>query len=219
MGKMGRVLPEEMCTRWLPLPEAGPIAIEAFSKMVNGAFRDELLHGRLLLRPPRFFGPSMVSSDWLFRLGSALDRVSDDRVIPGCGFILAHDPDTVLAPDIAVFSFDRAKSRNTYDWPEDPPAFAFEFLCSFDDPVVMQERVDAFLDAGTLAVIVVDSEREEIVVHRPGAAPHVPDDAHPWTLPEPYPPVQFRLSDIRGALAPLGASDGQRYLTFGRWEQ
>ena len=34
-------------TRWLPMPETGPITIDAFSKMDNGAFRDELLHGRL----------------------------------------------------------------------------------------------------------------------------------------------------------------------------
>lgn len=88
------------------------------------------------------------------------------------GFVLARDPDTVRAPDVAFVSAERLAStvrRGPYF--EGAPDLAVEVLSPGNRPAAMAAKVGDFLAAGARAVWVVDPSRRSVTVHRPGRLP------------------------------------------------
>ena len=83
------------------------------------------------------------------------------------GFLLASDPDHVRAPDGAFVRRERAEAA------EDAPGFfpgapdlAVEVVSPSDRYTEVDEKVADWLDAGTLAVVVVNPRRRTVNVHR-----------------------------------------------------
>jgi len=83
------------------------------------------------------------------------------------GFVLARDPDTVRAPDVAFVRAGRpAPPRRGY-YPE-APDLAVEVLSPDDRPGYVRDKVAEWLEAGAAAVWVVDPERRICAVHEKG---------------------------------------------------
>lgn len=91
------------------------------------------------------------------------------------GFLLARDPDTVRAPDVAFVRADRPPPPRGY-YPG-APDLAVEVLSPDDRPGYMREKVREWLDAGARAVWVVDPQRRTVSVHEADAKPHVLTEA------------------------------------------
>lgn len=83
------------------------------------------------------------------------------------GFVLARDPDTVRAPDAAFVSRERIEAIGHTErfWPE-APEFAAEVVSPTDTFAEVEEKALAWVDAGTKAVLVVDSSRRTATVYR-----------------------------------------------------
>jgi Uma2 family endonuclease len=88
------------------------------------------------------------------------------------GFILARDPDTVRAPDLAFTRAERA-SPPARGFVPGAPDLAVEVLSPDDRPGYVREKVAEWLEAGTLAVWVVDPRERTVTVHEPGQRPSV----------------------------------------------
>jgi Uma2 family endonuclease len=88
------------------------------------------------------------------------------------GFVLARDPDTVLAPDLAVVRQERLpqSGRPTTFW-NGAPDLAVEVLSPSDTIFAVEEKVAAWLAAGTSLVWVVNPRSRAVTVHRPGRPP------------------------------------------------
>ena len=90
------------------------------------------------------------------------------------GFIVQRDPDTVRSPDIAFVS---AKLLAQHGRPKQffpvPPDLAIEIVSPHDIYVEVEEKVQEWLDAGTLVVWVVNPRRRSVTVHVPGNNPIV----------------------------------------------
>jgi len=86
------------------------------------------------------------------------------------GFLLARDPDTVRAPDIAFIGKDRLSG----DLPEEAfwpgaPDLAVEVVSPGDTTGEVDEKVKAWLDAGAAMVWVVNPAWRNVTVYRSAA--------------------------------------------------
>lgn len=90
------------------------------------------------------------------------------------GFVLEHDPDTVLAPDIAFVRADRLPPRSERQGFLDlPPDLAVEVACPSQSRPSAERKVAEYLDAGVSLVWVLWPTRKTISVHRSNREPLV----------------------------------------------
>ncbi|HLF96615.1 MAG TPA: Uma2 family endonuclease, partial [Methylococcaceae bacterium] len=83
------------------------------------------------------------------------------------GFILARDPDTVRAPDVAFIRQDRLEQTGipTGYWPG-APDLAVEVISPSDTYTEVEDKVCDWLEAGTRLVIVVNPRKQAVTVYR-----------------------------------------------------
>jgi Uma2 family endonuclease len=153
--------------------EAKTVTAEQLWRMPDDGMRRELVggelrvmtpagteHGRIAMRVGRFLGDHVDKHG----LGMALAAET--------GFVVAHDPDTVRAPDAAFVSKERAEQvgKTARFWPG-APDFAAEVISPGDSFTEVEEKALMWLEAGTKAVLVLDPERRTATVYRaPGEA-------------------------------------------------
>ncbi len=87
----------------------------------------------------------------------------------GTGFVLGHEDDTVLAPDVSFVRADRRPERRRGFW-QGPPDFAVEVVSPNDSWSQVDEKVGLWLEFGCPLLLVVDPERRVAFVHRPEGA-------------------------------------------------
>lgn len=103
------------------------------------------------------------------------------------GFLIARNPDTVLAPDVAFVRAER--HLKTAGYFEGPPDLLVEVISPNDRYSEVAEKTEEWLRAGVRAVIVVDPRRRTVSVNRSSGVTHVEDilevdDVVPgWRLP------------------------------------
>jgi Uma2 family endonuclease len=83
------------------------------------------------------------------------------------GFILARDPDTVRAPDVAFISRERLEQTGIPSgyWPG-APDLAVEVISPSDTYAEVEDKVCDWLEAGTRLVIVVNPRKQAVTVYR-----------------------------------------------------
>jgi Uma2 family endonuclease len=127
--------------------------------------RCELIRGDLRMMVP----PGAPHGRITIKLSTAIENHVATRglgtVYAEIGFVLARNPDTVRAPDIAFVRADRtAPARGYY---EGAPDLAVEVLSPDDRPGYVRDKVAEWLEAGTRAVWVVDPHDRTVTVHEP----------------------------------------------------
>lgn len=82
------------------------------------------------------------------------------------GFLLAQDPDTVRAPDVAFVSRQRLEAVGEIDgyWPGAPDV-AIEVISPSDRYIDVEDKVVEWLEAGSRMVIVVNPRHQSITVY------------------------------------------------------
>ncbi len=83
------------------------------------------------------------------------------------GFRLSTDPDTVRAPDVAFVSQARVETVGEVEgfWPE-APDLAVEVVSPGDSYTDVEEKVFAWLDAGTKMVVVINPRQRSATVYK-----------------------------------------------------
>jgi len=104
---------------------------------------------------------------WAFVQATDLGRVCAAET----GFLLARNPDTVRAPDVAFVRKDRLRGPPGRAFFEGPPDFAVEVVAATESLREAHDKARCWLDHGASLVWVVDPEAETVTVHRPGAEP------------------------------------------------
>jgi Uma2 family endonuclease len=85
------------------------------------------------------------------------------------GYLLAHDPDTVLSPDGSFIRSDRLPPAETWGsfFPFGPD-IAIEVLSPSNTSAEMRRKTIRYFAAGTQLVIIVDPKARTVRISRPG---------------------------------------------------
>lgn len=135
--------------------------------------RLELVAGEVKEMSPAGFdhGEVMIQLGALLKAAAKKHRAG--RVCGGdVGFVLARNPDTVLAPDIA---FVRAGRIPASGWPrfvDGAPEIAVEIVSPSDRPAEIEAKARHWIGCGTKLVWVVDAMRQTIAVYHAGGERH-----------------------------------------------
>lgn len=136
----------------------------------DDGMRHELIRGVLHTMPPAGSDHCEQTSIFDGSLGPYVRRNKLGRVLAGePGFVLATDPDTVRAPDVAFLTRENApKGRLPGGYLRGIPDLAVEVISPNDRYTRVAQKVAEWLEYGTRLVFVVDPRRETVAVHRPG---------------------------------------------------
>jgi Uma2 family endonuclease len=127
----------------------------------------ELVRGQLRAMSPASHWHAVVGGRIAIALGAfvraaELGEVSSSEP----GFVLARNPDTVLAPDVAFVCAARLPRRWGDGWFEGAPDLAVEVLSPGDRMPAVRKKVALWLLHGTRSVWVASPKRRTVTVHR-----------------------------------------------------
>jgi len=131
---------------------------EELLRMPHEGDRYELIDGELIMLSPAGGEHCEVTANITMLLAMHVKAKKLGNVYTGePGFVLARDPDTVRAPDVAFVSNDRlAKLPQTSGFLETAPDLAVEVISPNDTFSYVEQKAKAWLEAGTRLVLVVD---------------------------------------------------------------
>ena len=174
------------------------VTAEELLDMPNDGFRYELIKGELKKMPPA----GHVHGEYAMLIGGSLMmHVKANRLgkvyAAETGFKLESDPDHIRAPDAAFVRRERAEAaRETPGFFPGAPDVAVEVISPSDRYTEVEEKVADWLDAGTLAVIVVDPRRRTVKVHRSHTDAAVLTEADVLGVSDAVPGWQMPVRDI-----------------------
>ncbi|HYC89399.1 MAG TPA: Uma2 family endonuclease [Thermoanaerobaculia bacterium] len=161
-------------------------------RLPDDGWRYELVEGELRRMSPAGAKHGAIIARILVRLGSHVEAHGLGQVYSSdTGFVLARNPDTVLAPDVGYVGRERVVENDEF-FPG-PPDVAFEVISPSDRYTEVEEKKDRYLSAGTPAVVVVDPRRLEVQVHRTSGVTNVTDTL---TIDDLLPGWSMTLDDI-----------------------
>lgn len=177
MGTADRLVTAE---ELLLMPSDEPCELVA-GKVVPTTFGD-CMHGQVVATVGAILGDASGSK----RLGF---------LAVNAGFVLARDPDTVRAADVAFVRRDRMSTVPKGYFPG-PPDLAVEVVSCFDRLGDVDSKAKAWVDAGTPLVWVVYPVTRSVVIHRPGQPPRILHEQGIITGEEVLPGFQCRVAEF-----------------------
>ena len=113
------------------------------------------------------------------------------------GFKIASEPDSVLAPDVSFVAKDRTLAiRDIRKFVPFAPDLAIEVLSPSDSYSETVEKIEAWLAAGTRAVILVDPRLKTVAIHRSPTKQEVLTEKDALKVPEVVPGWSMAVAEI-----------------------
>ena len=129
--------------------------------------RCELVRGELVMMTPAGFKHGLIVINLSSFLDSYVKSHSLGRITGAdTGFIIQHNPDTVLAPDSAFIRADWLPEKNPQGFYDGAPDLAIEVLSPNDRASKVQGKIRDWLDAGSRAVWIVDPETKTVTIYK-----------------------------------------------------
>jgi len=180
------------------------ITAEQLAAMPSDGGRCELIAGELHMMTPAGWEHGKVIGRLHFMLAQwVFDRGLGEIFSAETGFLLARNPDTVRAPDIAFIHRDHlpAEPPREVFWPG-APDLAVEVVSAGDTFHEVDDKAMAWLAAGTRLVWVVNPRWHTVTEYRSGAAVHTFTEADELSGGEVIPGFRCALREVFGAGAP-----------------
>jgi Uma2 family endonuclease len=141
---------------------------EELLSLPDDGFRYELVKGELRQMSPAGHNHGRIAMRLAVPLGQHVEENGLGEVYAAeTGFTLTTDPDTVRAPAVSFIRQERVNEvgdRKGY-WPG-APDLAVEVMSPSDTVGEVEEKVQEWLDAGTLMVWVVSPKLHTVTVYR-----------------------------------------------------
>jgi Uma2 family endonuclease len=129
--------------------------------------RCELVRGELVMMSPAGFDHGRIALTIGRLLGNFVSQHALGVVLSAeTGFQIAHDPDTVRAPDAAFVRSDRVPPTGMFGFFRGPPDLAVEVLSPGDRASEVNAKVQDWLDAGCQLVWVADPRTRIVTAYR-----------------------------------------------------
>ena len=127
----------------------------------------ELIGGEIVMMSPAGFDQGRFASKVVVALANYAGQKQSGVVTTAeTGFKIAHDPDTVRAPDVAYVLAERIPSGGVKGFFPGAPDLAVEVVSPSDRASEVAAKVQEWLSAGCRLVWVVDPENHAVTVHR-----------------------------------------------------
>jgi Uma2 family endonuclease len=152
------------------IPKQRLLTAEEFAALPRDNMRLELVRGEILAMPPAFGGHGKTAMRLGVVLGQyVLSHQLGEVYAAETGFLVARNPDTVRAPDVAFIQASRVPPIETDDgWVPVVPDLAAEVVSSGDRVSEVADKVHMWMDAGVRMVLVVLPAAGAVEVHRAG---------------------------------------------------
>jgi Uma2 family endonuclease len=162
-------------TRHITAEELFQLGEDAPYVLIEGELVEEMspqgrLHGKVLLKLGAILDTEVVTPE----MGELL--------VGDVGFVLARNPDTVLAPDLAFVRAERLENAGDA-YLDFAPDLAIEVVSPSNTLAEINRKVELYLRHGSSEVWVVRPCQREIVVHRTGASTFTVRDEDTLTSP------------------------------------
>jgi Uma2 family endonuclease len=130
--------------------------------------RHELVAGLVVSEPPASFRHGDLAAEVFARLSEYVRQRDLGRVVSTeTGFLLARDPDTVRAPDVAFVSRSTIERAGVFrGYFPGAPDLAVEVLSPSERPADVHAKIGDYLAAGSRIVWVIDPSSRQVRVHR-----------------------------------------------------
>ena len=160
-----------------------------FARRPDPGYPEELVRGRIVpmgLTTPRH-GQICLQYGYLLR------RFFEDHdlghvVSNDAGLITERGPDTVRGADIAFYSYNRVpKGPMPAEYSAKPPELIIEVLSASDRWSKVHAKVTEYLEAGVLAVVVLDDDSRTAFLFRPDQGPRILGPDEEFAIPEILP--------------------------------
>lgn len=144
-----------------------PMTAEEFLHMPDDGFRHELIMGELVEMPPPGQYHAEIGSIVDGSLGPYVRGARIGKALTEYGCILSFGPDTVRAPDLSFISRERLDAvGETHGYWRGAPDLAIEIISPSDRYTDVADKVQEWLDAGALMVVVINPRNRTVEVHR-----------------------------------------------------
>lgn len=143
------------------------ITAEELLRMPDDGDRHELIRGELRTVTPAGHPHGRIAMRFAWPLAQYVEERRLGAVYAAeTGFLLASDPDTVRAPDVAFVRRERvAEVGETGGYLPGAPDLAVEVISPGDTYTGVEGKVTEWLQAGARMVIVVDPPNRAVKVH------------------------------------------------------
>jgi Uma2 family endonuclease len=188
--------------------ESGPVAkdivgmtIQQFERLADDDTRMELVRGSLVREPPAGGEHGTLAGALIIAIGTFVRRHGLGVVCGSeTGFILAVDPPTVRAPDVAFVARARCPAEGVPRgyWPI-APDLAVEVVSPSNTAQQLLDKVGDYLQAGTRLVWLVYPRTRSAIVHRSEKAAVLIEESEFLDGGDVLPGLRLLLSDIFAA--------------------
>lgn len=150
----------------LDVAAAPTITAEQLERWPESGERVELVRGRVEKMAPAGFEHGLVATALAHSLRAfVIERRLGAVVSAETGFVIAHDPDTVRAPDVAFVTAERvSEQERPSGFFVGAPDLAVEVVSPTDTNDAVEDKVLDYLDAGTRQVWVVSPRHRTLQV-------------------------------------------------------
>lgn len=158
--------------------------------------RCELIGGEIIEMPPPGTQHGRLQAKLARRIGNFVEEHDLGDVLTESGYIVARDPDTVRAPDVAYIRKDRLPSEPQTGYFDGAPDLAAEVLSPNDVVSEVLAKIDQWLDAGAISVWLVDPTNRQVqIYHRSGQITRFRNDEE-LRDEDVLPGFMLKLSDL-----------------------
>jgi Uma2 family endonuclease len=113
------------------------------------------------------------------------------------GVVTERDPDTVRGADVCYVSYARLPAdQDPEDYPEVAPEIIWEVRSPSDRQAKVLTKVSEYLNAGVLAVCVVDPRRRSLTTYHPDSPEETIGIEGLWREPDILPGFEMSAADV-----------------------
>ncbi|MCX7043997.1 MAG: Uma2 family endonuclease [Candidatus Sumerlaeota bacterium] len=143
------------------------MSAEAFYTLCDEeGFYGELHDGKAIEMTPPGLEHSGTSCNIYDEIAPFVKKNKLGRAFMDAGFVIEHNPDSVMAPDVAYISKERLPTPLPKNFSQILPDLAVEVVSPGDRFSEVRNKAERYLEAGVREVWVVDPRRQVVEVSR-----------------------------------------------------
>jgi Uma2 family endonuclease len=159
-------------------------------------YQMELVQGEIVIMSPSGLEPDEIVAEIVRQLGNWVRPRHLGRVTASsAGFILPNADADVRAPDASFIRAERLR-RTTEDYAQLVPDLIFEVKSKSDSLEKLRQKIQAFLELGTVVGVLVDPKTRTVEVFRLGQSATVLRDGDVLMVPEVLPGWELPIRSI-----------------------